>query len=178
MDGEPWDMFRPLTTDASLRLLHFRDDFNPQTCNAAFWRACSFALGAVLETAFKDEVAARVRLCSFPAPNLENGSFCYDVDLGENLRNWRPTDEELKCLRFVTGGLGVDPHLTVAFPLTSVVASVCYSLDIFSRSCLLSLGSLLNDNPRPVHISCQRSSGSPSLGGYSLRTLGRFCCGR
>ena len=99
VDGEPWDMTRPLTSDASLRLLHFRDDFDPASVNAAFWRSCSFVLGAVLETAFQEQIADRVRLCSFPGPNLATGSFCYDVDLGENLRDWKPTDEELKCLR-------------------------------------------------------------------------------
>ena len=100
VNGEPWDMTRPLTSDASLSLLHFRESgaVDPRACNAAFWRSCSFALGAALETAFRPDVAARVRLCSFPAPNLETGSFCYDVDLGEKLGDWAPTHDELKCL--------------------------------------------------------------------------------
>lgn len=99
VDGEPWDMFRPLTADSSLRLVHFRHELEASFCNAAFWRSCSFVLGYVLETAFKDRVAAQIRLCSFPKPDLETGSFCYDVDLGKELEGWNPSEEELKCLR-------------------------------------------------------------------------------
>jgi len=133
VDGEPWDMHRPLTDDATLRLLHFRDDFDPRSCNAAFWRSCSFALGAVLETAFKDEVAARVRLCSFPAPNVETGSFCYDVDLGEELRDWRPTEEELKCLSAQVGRLHWEDIPFERLDVTPSVADNIFRDDQFKR---------------------------------------------
>lgn len=126
VNGEPWDMFRPLTSDASLRLFHFRNDADAHMCNAAFWRSCSFALGSVLETAFRGEVAAHLRLCSFPAPNLETGSFCYDVDLGEELRDWKPSAEELKCLSAQVGRMHWED---IPFERLEVSASV--AKDIF-----------------------------------------------
>jgi len=39
-------------------------------CFQAFWRSCSFILGSVLETAFKDDFY--IQLCSFPKPDGKN----------------------------------------------------------------------------------------------------------
>ncbi|CAG0887932.1 unnamed protein product [Cyprideis torosa] len=93
VDGELWDLNRPLVKDCHLRLLHFKDK-EPFQVNKAFWRSCSFLLGSVLETAFKEQHF--VELVSFPPPNLRSGSFVYDADL--KISDWKPRKEELRIL--------------------------------------------------------------------------------
>ncbi|XP_065201716.1 large ribosomal subunit protein mL39 [Planococcus citri] len=95
VDGSTlWDMHRPLESDCELQLLHFQDE-NPSQLNKTFWRTCSLMLGAVAETAFKDNV--EVKLHSFPKPNVRSGSFVYDVEM-PNLSSWNPTTDELRIL--------------------------------------------------------------------------------
>lgn len=81
----------------------------------AYWRSCSFLLGYLLETAFKDEHF--IELCSFPPPistlffhtlcwitldNLfwnsivQSGSFIYDAKT--SFSEWKPSKQELRCL--------------------------------------------------------------------------------
>ncbi|KAL3886897.1 hypothetical protein ACJMK2_026857 [Sinanodonta woodiana] len=93
VNGKPWDMHRPLIEDCELQFLHMKDE-NPFLSNQAFWRSCSFILGYVLETAFKNDYY--VELCSFPVPNVTSGSFVYDADL--KLQDWSPSAMELNCL--------------------------------------------------------------------------------
>ena len=93
VNGEPWDMGRPLEDDCTVELMHFFID-EPFNLNRAFWRSCSFLLGAALETVFKQE--AKVVLHSFPAPNVASGSFVYDVEL--SMTDWSPTKEELMAI--------------------------------------------------------------------------------
>ncbi|KAK3734779.1 hypothetical protein RRG08_059956 [Elysia crispata] len=93
VNGEPWDMHRPMERDCELQFLHFQDE-DSRILNNAFWRTCSFILGHVLETAFKDEYY--VELCSFPPPNVSSGSFVYDAAL--NLGDWKLSQTELNCL--------------------------------------------------------------------------------
>lgn len=94
IDGNvPWDMHRPLADSCTLQLLTFTSP-DPYAVNRAFWRTCSFLLGAVLSATFKDE--ARVQLHSFPSPNVRSGSFIYDVALAQ--QDWVPTLYELKTL--------------------------------------------------------------------------------
>ena len=66
VNGEPWDMHRPIESDCELKLLHFHS-LDPTVANKAFWRSGSFLLGAVIELAFREEIP--VVLHSFPAPN-------------------------------------------------------------------------------------------------------------
>lgn len=61
---------------------------------SAFWRSCSFLLGAALSKVFKDSV--NIQLHSFPSPNVKSGSFVYDISL--NHQNWKPTKEELRTI--------------------------------------------------------------------------------
>jgi len=91
VDGELWDMNRPLTEDCTVELLHFhmKDPFH---VNRAFWRSCSFLLSYAIETAFKDDIF--VELHSFPAPNVASGSFVADVDLKCG-HDWEPTRQEM-----------------------------------------------------------------------------------
>jgi len=93
VNGQPWDMHRPIEEDCELRFLHFKDE-DPSLSNETFWRSGSFLLGYVAERAFKDE--HRVDLCSFPAPNVTSGSFVYDVDV--KIPGWKPSQAELNCL--------------------------------------------------------------------------------
>ena len=69
VNGELWDMHRPLEEDCTVELIHFHSD-DPFHVNRAFWRSCSFLLGSVLESAFKEQ--HYVELHSFPAPNGES----------------------------------------------------------------------------------------------------------
>ncbi|KAF2368321.1 Threonyl/alanyl tRNA synthetase SAD [Trinorchestia longiramus] len=93
VDGQVWDMHRPLEADVEqLKFLHFKEA-DPFYANRAFWRSCSVMLGAVLESSFKSKYY--VQLCSFPAPNVRTGSFVYDVDLGID---WTPKKDELRML--------------------------------------------------------------------------------
>ncbi|XP_071447956.1 large ribosomal subunit protein mL39 isoform X2 [Hetaerina americana] len=93
VNGELWDMHKPLEEDCDLLLLHFRDA-DPFHLNKAFWRTCSFLLGATVMNLFKEHVS--VKLHSFPSPNVKSGSFVYDVDL--NLNDWKPTKDELRVI--------------------------------------------------------------------------------
>ncbi|XP_026728613.1 39S ribosomal protein L39, mitochondrial isoform X1 [Trichoplusia ni] len=89
-----WDMHRPLTENCTLELQSFTCA-DPHQVNRAFWRTCSFMLGACATVAFKDSVP--VKLHSFPGPDIRSGSFIYDVDL-PSLGNWQPTHQELVTL--------------------------------------------------------------------------------
>ncbi|XP_043509847.1 39S ribosomal protein L39, mitochondrial [Frieseomelitta varia] len=93
VDGSPWDMNRPLSSNCELKLLNLLSPEN-KVVNTAFWRTCSFILGAVVDTAFKEDVT--VHLHSFPVPVIKSGSFIYDVYL--DLDDWKPTDQEMRAL--------------------------------------------------------------------------------
>ena len=101
VNGEPWDMHRPLVQDSEIKFLHFKEK-DPKLVNEAFWRTCSFFLGYILERAFKDDYY--VELCSFPTPNIKSDSFVYDVDL--DLPDWNPASAELNCLSRLGGQIG------------------------------------------------------------------------
>uniref|UniRef100_W8CD29 Large ribosomal subunit protein mL39 n=1 Tax=Ceratitis capitata TaxID=7213 RepID=W8CD29_CERCA len=93
-DGNvPWDMHRPLTESCTLQLLNFTVS-DPHLVNKAFWRTCSFMLGAALQNSFTDD--AHLQLHSFPGPNIKSGSFVYDVVL--RAQNWQPSKAELRAL--------------------------------------------------------------------------------
>ncbi|RVE46660.1 hypothetical protein evm_008672 [Chilo suppressalis] len=95
LDGSVyWDMHRPLNENCTLELLNYTVN-EPQQVNKAFWRTCSFLLGACASVAFKDTVP--VKLHSFPGPDIRSGSFIYDVDL-PSLEDWKPTQQELYTL--------------------------------------------------------------------------------
>nr|AAL49047.1 RE50565p [Drosophila melanogaster] len=94
IDGSvPWDMHRPLQESCTLQLLNFHVS-EPHVVNKAFWRTCSFMLGAALNRAFKPE--ANLQLHSFPGPNIKSGSFVHDIVL--QTQNWEPGKEEMRAL--------------------------------------------------------------------------------
>lgn len=100
VDGEPWDMHRPLENDCELELKHMLDE-DPSLPNQVFWRTGSFVLGYIIESAFKDNIY--VELCDYPRTKIEHGCFMYDVDL--KLPDWNPTQLELNCLSRLGGSL-------------------------------------------------------------------------
>lgn len=88
-----WHMHKPLPDSCKLQFLNYHM-LQPGAVNKIFWRTCSFLLGAVINSAFKDRVD--VNLHSFPSANVKSGSFVYDVEL--SLDDWKPTQNELKVL--------------------------------------------------------------------------------
>ncbi|XP_026477028.1 39S ribosomal protein L39, mitochondrial-like [Ctenocephalides felis] len=94
IDGHtPWDMHRPLEDTCTLQLLNFTVA-EPQMVNKAYWRTCSFLLGALVQNVFKDDIP--VFLHSFPGPNIRSGSFVHDFELG--IPDWKPTPQEMYAL--------------------------------------------------------------------------------
>ncbi|XP_011866830.1 PREDICTED: 39S ribosomal protein L39, mitochondrial [Vollenhovia emeryi] len=93
VNGQAWDMHRPLTDDCELRMVTMQSP-SIRAVNPAFWRTCSLILGAVADSAFKDDVS--VHLHSFPVPMIHSGSFIYDVFVDRP--DWRPTDSELRAM--------------------------------------------------------------------------------
>jgi large subunit ribosomal protein L39 len=88
-----WDVHRPLEESCTLQLLNFKIQ-DPTAVNRAFWRSCSFVLGAVLQRVFKDD--AGLFLHSFPRPSVRSGSFIHDFAL--DAKNWTPSVLELKTV--------------------------------------------------------------------------------
>lgn len=93
VNGMPWDMNRPLTSNCELKLLNLLSPEN-RIVNTAFWRTCSFLLGAVIDSSFKSDV--KVHLHSFPVPFIKSGSFIYDVYL--ELPEWKLSQQERHAL--------------------------------------------------------------------------------
>ncbi|XP_073973732.1 mitochondrial ribosomal protein L39 isoform X2 [Rhodnius prolixus] len=92
-EDSAWDMHRPLEDFCTLKFLRFSDE-DPFFVNKAFWKFCSFLLGATVHNAFLDHV--NVVLHSFPSPQITSGSFVYDVSL--SLDSWKPSPSELRVL--------------------------------------------------------------------------------
>jgi len=88
-----WDMHRPLQDSCTLQLLNFRIK-DPTEVNRVFWRSCSFLLGAVMESTFKEN--AGLFLHSFPPPSVRSGSFIHDIALNDS--KWQPSPEDLRAL--------------------------------------------------------------------------------
>ncbi|KAL6254905.1 hypothetical protein P5V15_014246 [Pogonomyrmex californicus] len=93
VDNHIWDMHRPLINNCELQLVTMQSP-RINAVNYAFWRTCSFILGAVADTAFKDHI--NIYLHSFPVPTINSGSFIYDVFI--DLPDWQPTDSELRAM--------------------------------------------------------------------------------
>ncbi|KAM9088657.1 large ribosomal subunit protein mL39 isoform 1-T1 [Megaptera novaeangliae] len=92
VDGQPWDMYKPLTKSCEIKFLTFKDD-DPGEVNKAYWRSCAMMMGCVIERAFKDEYV--VSLVRAPEVPVITGAFCYDVVLDKRLDEWMPTKENL-----------------------------------------------------------------------------------
>ncbi|XP_019517566.1 PREDICTED: 39S ribosomal protein L39, mitochondrial isoform X1 [Hipposideros armiger] len=93
VDGQPWDMYKPLTKSCEIKFLTFKDH-DPGEVNKAYWRSCAMMMGCVIERAFKDEYM--VSLVRAPAVPVVAGAFCYDVVLDKRLDEWMPSKENLR----------------------------------------------------------------------------------
>uniref|UniRef100_A0A667H9K1 Large ribosomal subunit protein mL39 n=2 Tax=Lynx TaxID=13124 RepID=A0A667H9K1_LYNCA len=93
VDGQPWDMYKPLTKSCEIEFLTFKDR-DPREVNKAYWRSCAMMMGCVIERAFKDEYV--VSLVRAPEVPVISGAFCYDVVLDKRLDEWMPTKENLR----------------------------------------------------------------------------------
>jgi threonyl-tRNA synthetase len=72
INGEIWDATRPITSDANIKLLTFREDGGKK----AFWHSSAHLMAEALEALYPG-----VKLGI--GPPIENG-FYYDIDLGED----------------------------------------------------------------------------------------------
>jgi large subunit ribosomal protein L39 len=88
-----WDMHNPLEDSCTIQLLNFKIQ-DPSAVNRAFWRSCSFMMGAVLHRVLKEDTG--LFLHSFPKPNIRSGSFIHDFALNE--KGWNPNVRELKTI--------------------------------------------------------------------------------
>lgn len=71
VNGEVWDLTRPITTNATIKLLKFEDEWGKKT----FWHSSAHLMAEALEFYFPD-------VKFWVGPPVENG-FYYDVDLGD-----------------------------------------------------------------------------------------------
>lgn len=124
VDGSPWDMNKPLTSSCKLKLLNLLSPEN-KVVNAAFWRTCSFILGAVIDMAFKPDI--EIHLHSFPIPVIKSGSFIYDVYL--DLNNWEPVTQEMRALsaQFIK-------LVNQELPIERIDTTESVALDIFQNN--------------------------------------------
>ncbi|XP_074957717.1 large ribosomal subunit protein mL39 isoform X2 [Phalacrocorax aristotelis] len=95
VDGEVWDMYRPLTKSCEIQFLTFKDE-DPEEVNKAYWRSCAMIMACVLKRAFKDEYL--VNLIKSPEVPVISGAFCYDVILDDRLNDWKPTNDNFRSL--------------------------------------------------------------------------------
>ena len=124
VDGKPWDMHRPLESDCELQLKSFHD-LDPFHVNKAFWRSCSFLLGFACESVFGESVP--LKLHSFPPPNVNSGSFVYDIDLGSC--DWSPSKEELMVISAQMHRIAEE-----SLPFERLVVDLELAKDMFSDS--------------------------------------------
>ncbi|XP_061483877.1 large ribosomal subunit protein mL39 [Rhineura floridana] len=153
VNGQIWDMYRPLTHSCEIQFLTFKSE-DPEEVNKAYWRSCAMMLGCVLEQAFKDEYP--VTLIRAPEVPVISGAFCYDVILDNRLDDWKPTEESLRSL---TKDVNTLIHKDFPFEMLNVDAKV--ALEIFQH------------NKYKLDIIEQKASQNPE-GIVQLHRLGDF----
>jgi threonyl-tRNA synthetase len=72
VDGEVWDLFRPITSDAGIRIHTWKDDEARHT----YWHSSAHLMAEAIESLFP---GAKFGV----GPSVENG-FYYDLDLGDH----------------------------------------------------------------------------------------------
>ncbi|XP_014217791.1 39S ribosomal protein L39, mitochondrial [Copidosoma floridanum] len=122
VNGQPWDMNRPLEQNCDLKILTMRMPEQLPSVNSAFWRTCSFLLGAMIESSFKDHI--QLYLHSFPRPNVKSGSYVHDAVI--DLPDWKPTAAEMRALSAQFVKLTND-----ALPLERLEVTESLALDMF-----------------------------------------------
>ncbi|XP_053773984.1 large ribosomal subunit protein mL39 isoform X2 [Desmodus rotundus] len=126
VDGQPWDMYKPLTKSCEIKFLTFKDR-DPGEVNKAYWRSCAMMMGCVIERAFKDEYM--VRLVRAPEVPVIAGAFCYDVVLDQRLDEWMPTKENLRSFT-------KDAHVLIYkdMPFETLDVDAKVALEIFQHN--------------------------------------------
>ncbi|XP_055229933.1 large ribosomal subunit protein mL39 isoform X3 [Gorilla gorilla gorilla] len=126
VDGQPWDMYKPLTESCEIKFLTFKDR-DPGEVNKAYWRSCAMMMGCVIERAFKDEYM--VNLVRAPEVPVISGAFCYDVVLDSKLDEWMPTKENLRSFT-------KDAHALIYkdLPFETLEVEAKVALEIFQHS--------------------------------------------
>jgi len=171
VNGKLWDMERPLEEDCTVQLLHFHDD-DPFHVNRAFWRTCSFMLGAALENVFNSDIY--VELHSFPAPNVSSGCFVYDADL--KTEGWVPTKQELMVI-----SAAMHKMAEKALPMERLVVDAKLAQEMFedNRYKLAQIPSIAEKSKGGSSVTLYRMgdhvdiSGGPMVANSSF--LGRRC---
>ena len=79
VNGEVWDLTRPITKDSTVKLLKFEDEWGKKT----FWHSSAHLMAEAIEEAYPG-----VKL--WVGPPLDNGYY-YDIDMGDN----KLTEEDL-----------------------------------------------------------------------------------
>ena len=79
VNGEVWDLTRPITKDSTVKLLKFEDEWGKKT----FWHSSAHLMAEAIEEAYPG-------VKFWVGPPLDNGYY-YDIDMGDN----KLTEEDL-----------------------------------------------------------------------------------
>ncbi|XP_053903472.1 39S ribosomal protein L39, mitochondrial isoform X1 [Malaclemys terrapin pileata] len=144
VDGELWDMYRPLTKSCEIQFLTFKDE-NPEEVNKAYWRSCAMIMACVLKQAFKDEYS--VSLIRAPEVPVISGAFCYDVVLDSRLDGWKPTEDNFRSLTKEAHNL---IHKDLPFETLHVEAKVALEMFQHNRYKMDSIEQKASQNPEGI----------------------------
>lgn len=124
INGEVWDLHRPIETDASLKLLTWDDTEGKST----FWHSSAHLMAEAVESAFPG-------VKFWVGPAIEKG-FYYDMDLGDR----KITEEDLLLLEKKMNELAKqkNPYLRKAMPKADAIQYFTekgdeYKLDLLSN---------------------------------------------
>ncbi len=124
INGEVWDLHRPIDTDASLKLLTWDDMEGKST----FWHSSAHLMAEAVEAAFPG-------VKFWVGPAIEKG-FYYDMDLGDR----KITEEDLQALEKKMNELAKqkNPYLRKAMPKADAIQYFTekgdeYKLDLLSN---------------------------------------------
>ena len=161
-------MHRPLKESCTLQLLNFKMN-DPQAVNNAFWRSCSFILGAAMQRTFKE--SAGLFLHSFPRPHVRSGSFVHDIALNDS--NWQPTQKDFHTLNVEMTKIAHESHKIERLEVSHEIALEMFRDNPFKRE---QLPNISNQNNGIVtlyrvadHIDISKG---PMVGSSSF--VGRF----
>jgi threonyl-tRNA synthetase len=89
VNGEVWDLTRPIHTDSSLKLLKFDDEGGKKT----FWHSSAHLMAEAIEEAYPG-------VKFWVGPALDNGYY-YDIDMGDH----KLTEDDLRSIEKRMGEL-------------------------------------------------------------------------
>uniref|UniRef100_A0A915BBD6 39S ribosomal protein L39, mitochondrial n=1 Tax=Parascaris univalens TaxID=6257 RepID=A0A915BBD6_PARUN len=110
---------------ARVELLEFNNAKFADNVNKAYWRSCSFLLGAVAESSFRANVCI---IGSLP-PVVESGRFVHVAAI-EGLHDWRPSKAELDALT----GKTLREFVVMALPFEPLTVERQFAIDLFAEN--------------------------------------------